>query len=137
VRARSEWTESFLTTTEELKEDNTMGIDSEMSRMSFKLIRHSVDRNMSLDRNITKWKARTINEPTYEDEFAKNLTTEICYEAINTKPNSIYILINIWLGGIINMNCAPLLIVRGYSIYFRKRSLFSEFTWKKSRILYK
>ena len=35
-----------------IKEDDAMSMASEMSRMSFELARHSVDRSMSLDRKV-------------------------------------------------------------------------------------
>ena len=44
---------------------------SEMSRMSFESVRHSVDRSMSLDRKVIGYKSRTISEPIYEDELLK------------------------------------------------------------------
>jgi len=48
---------------------------------------------------------------------------EICYEASNTNPNSIYIPINICLEGYNQFElCAN---INSYSIYFEKRLLFS------------
>jgi len=44
---------------------------SEMSRMSFKAARPSVDQTMSLDRKVIGYKTRTISEPIYEDELVK------------------------------------------------------------------
>jgi len=41
---------------EELKEDNTMSIASEVSRMSFELARHSIDRSISLDKKAIDYK---------------------------------------------------------------------------------
>jgi len=57
---------------------------------------------------------------------------EICYEASNTNPNSIYIPIRICLEG-----CNPYELTAyvdsGCSVYFEKRSLFPEFMWKKAK----
>ena len=72
---------------------------TEISRMSFESIRYSVDRSMSLDRKVIRYKIRTVSEPIYEDKLVKNMTIEICYEATNTYPNSIYIVINVGLEG--------------------------------------
>ena len=44
---------------------------SEMSTMSFEPTRHSVDRSMSLVKNIIGYKTRTISEPINEDELVK------------------------------------------------------------------
>ena len=92
---RSEWGEGSSSAKDEVKEDDTMSIASEMGRMSFESARHSIDRSMSLDRKVVGYKTRTITEPIYEDKLLKNLTMEICYEATNTNPNSIYIPIKI------------------------------------------
>jgi len=70
LSARSEWGEGSLSGKEDLKEDNTISMTSEKSRMSFEPARHSIDRTM-----------------------------EICYEATNTNPNSIYIPIKVCLEG--------------------------------------
>ena len=91
--------EGLSSAMEEIKEDDTMNMASVMSRMSFELARHSVDRSMSLDRKVIGYKTRTISEPTYEDELLKNLTMEICYEATNTNPNNIYISMKMCLEG--------------------------------------
>ena len=72
---------------------------SEMSTISFELARHSVDRNMSLDKKKNFGTTRTVSEPIYKDELVKNMTMEICYEVSNTNPNSIYVQINICLDG--------------------------------------
>jgi len=52
MSARSEWGEDSPSAKEEIKEDDTMSIASEMSIMSFESTRHSVDRSMSLDRKL-------------------------------------------------------------------------------------
>ena len=52
MSARSEWGEGSSSTKEEIKEDDTMSMASEMSRMSFESARHSVDRHMSLDKKV-------------------------------------------------------------------------------------
>ena len=70
-------------------------------------------------------KLRTISEPIYEDELLKNLTMEICYEATNTNPNSIYIPIKICLEGY-NQYELTAYIDSTCSVCFGKRSLFSE-----------
>ena len=64
-----------------------------------------------LDRKIIEYKTRTISELIYEDELVKNITTGACYEITNTITNNIYILINIYLENIINMNCVPISVV--------------------------
>ena len=136
MSARSEWRKSSSFTKEELKEDDTMSMASEISRMSFKPIRHSVDRSMSLDKKSHWYKTRTINELIYADELLKTLTMEICYEATNTNPNSIYIPIKICLEGY-NQYELTAYIDSDCSVHFGKRLLFSEFMWKKLKILYK
>ena len=67
ISARSEWGDGSSSAKEELKEDNTMSMASEMSKMSFEPARHSVDRSMSLERNVIRHKTRTVSEPIYED----------------------------------------------------------------------
>ena len=84
---------------EDLKEDGTMSMASEISRMSFEPTRHSVDRSMSLDRKVIGYKTRTISELNYEDELVKHQSMKICYEAANTNPSSIYISTKICLEG--------------------------------------
>ena len=49
-----------------------------MSRMSFEAVRSSLDRLISLDRNVIGYKTRTVSEPIYEDELVKNMTMKIC-----------------------------------------------------------
>ena len=99
---------------------------SEMSRMSFEAARPSVDQIMSLDRKVIGYKTRIVSEPIYEDELVKNMIMEIYYEATNTNPNSIYIIIKVCLEGYNKYElCAY--IDSGCSICFEKRSLFSEF----------
>ena len=73
MSARSEWGEGSSLAKEEIKEDDTMSMASEISRMSFESARHSIDRSMSLDRKVIEYKTRTISEPIYEDELLKNL----------------------------------------------------------------
>jgi len=126
MSARSEWGESSSSAKEEIKEDDTMSIASEMDRMSFKSVRHSVDRSMSLDRKVIGYKTGTVSEPIYEDELLKNLTMAICYEATNTNPNSINIPIKICLEGY-NPYELTAYIDSGCSVCFEKRSLFPEF----------
>jgi len=99
MSARSEWEEGLSSAKDEIKEDDTMSIPSEMGIMSFESTRYSVDRSKSLNRKVIGYKTKTISEPIYEDELLKNLTMEICYEATNTNPNSIYIPIKICLEG--------------------------------------
>jgi len=72
---------------------------SAMSRMSFEAAKYSVDRIMSLDRKVIEYKTRTVSKPIYADELVKNITMEMCYEATNTNPNSIYIPIKVCLEG--------------------------------------
>ena len=69
-------------------------------------------------------------ETIYEDELVKNMTMEICYEVTNTNPNTISIPINVCLEGH-NRYELCVSIDSGYFVYFRKRSLFLEFMWKK------
>ena len=81
---------------------------------------------MRLNRKVIGYKTRNASEPIYEDELVKNMTIEICYEATNTNPNSIYILINVFLEGYNKYElCAY--INSACSACFGKRSLFPEF----------
>jgi len=66
MSARSEWREGSLSAKEELKEDDTMSMASEMSKMSFEPTRHSVDQSMSLDKKVIRYKTRTISELIYD-----------------------------------------------------------------------
>ena len=117
---------------EEPKEDETISMTSEIIRMSFEAARPSVDRSMSLERKVIGYKTRTVSEPIYEDELVKNMTMEICYEATNTNTNSIYIPIKVCLKRYGKYElCAYL--DSGCFVYFEKRSLFSEFMWKKAK----
>jgi len=128
MSARSEWREGSSSA----KEDDTMSMANEMSRMSFEPARHSIDRSMSLDRKVIGYKTATITEPIYEDELLKNLTIEICYETTNTNPNSIYILVKICIEGY-NEYELNTYIDSGCSVCYGKRSLFLEFMWKKTK----
>jgi len=51
MSARSEWGEGS-STKQDIKEDDTMSMASEMKRMSFEPARYSIDRSMSLDRKV-------------------------------------------------------------------------------------
>ena len=103
-----------------------------MSRMSFEAARPSIDRLTSLDRKVIGYKTRTVSESIYEDKLVKNMTMEICYEATNTNPNSIYFPIKVCLEGYNNYElCAY--IDSGCSACFGKRSLFPEFMWKRAK----
>ena len=62
-----DWREGSSSAKEELKEDNIISMTSEMSRINFKPIRHSVDSSISLDRKVIGYKTRIISEPIYED----------------------------------------------------------------------
>jgi len=128
----SEWGEGSSSAKDDNEEDYTMSMASEMSRISFEPTRYSVDRTMSLDRKVIGYKTRTISEPIYEDELLKNLTMEICCEATNTNPNSIYIPIKICLEWY-NLYELTTYIDSGCSVCFGKRSLFLEFMWKKAK----
>jgi len=55
-------------TKEELKEDDTMSLASEMTWMILELARHSADRSVSLDRKVIEYRTRIITELIYEDE---------------------------------------------------------------------
>ena len=123
MSARSEWGEGSSSAKEEHKEDDTISMASEMSRMSFEPAQHSVDRSMSRDKKAIGLKTRTISEPIHEDELLKNLTMEICYEATKTNPNSIYIPIKICLERY-NPYELTTYIDSGCSVRFGKRSLF-------------
>jgi len=103
-----------------------------MSRMNFEAARPSLDRLTSLDRKVIGYKTRAISELIYEDELVKNITMEICYEATNTNPNSIYIPIKVCLEGY-NKYELRAYIDSGCSVCFGKRSLFSEFMWKRTK----
>ena len=50
MSTRSEWEEGSSSARKELKEDDTISMTSEMSRMSFEPTRQNVDRSMSPDR---------------------------------------------------------------------------------------
>ena len=128
MSARSEWGEGS-SSGKEVKEDDTMSMASEISRMSFEPTRHSVDRSMSLDRKVIGYKSRTISEPIDEDELLKNLTMERCYEATNTNLNSIYIPIKICLEGY-NQYELTAYIDSCCSVCFGKSSLFPKFAEK-------
>ena len=125
MSTRSDWREGSSSAKEELKEDDTVSMTSEMSRMSFEVARPSLDRS-SLDRKVIGYKTRTVSEQIYEDELVKNMTMEICYEATNTNLNSIYIPITVCLEEYDKYKfCAY--IDSGCSVCFRKRSLLPEF----------
>ena len=89
MSTRSDWGEGSSYAKEELKEDDIVGMTSEMSRMNFEAARPSLDRLTSLDRKVIGYKTRTISKPIYDDELVKNMTMQICYEATNTNPNRI------------------------------------------------
>jgi len=132
------WISSFVNR-RKINKKNVIKIDENgkitikpMSRISFEPTRHSVNRSMSMDRKVTGYKTRTIGKPIYEDEVLKNLTMEICYEATNINSNSIYIPIKICLDGY-NQHELTAYIDSGCFVYFGKRSLFSKFTWKKTK----
>ena len=132
MSTRSNWGEGSSSSKEELKEDDTMSMTSEMSRMSFEAARPSIDRLTSLDRKVIGYKTRTVSEPIYDDELVKNMTMEICYEATNTNPNSIYIAIKVCLEGYNKYELCTY-IDSGCSVCFGKRSLFLEFMWKRAK----
>jgi len=132
MSAKSKWGEGSSLSKEDIEEDDTMSMASEMSRMSFERARHSVDRSMSLHRKVSGYKTRTIIEPIYEDELLKNLTTEISYEATNTNPNNVYISIKICVEGY-NQYELTAYIDSGCSVCFEKRSIFLKFLWKKAK----
>jgi len=119
MSARSEWREGSTSAKEDIKEDDTMSMASEMSRISFEPTRHSVDRSMSLDRKVIRYKTRIISEPIYEDELLKSSTMKICNEATNINHNSIYIPIKICLEGY-NQYELTAYIDSGCSVCFRK-----------------
>ena len=52
MSGKSEWGEGSLSIKEDIKEDDTMSMASEMSRITFEPARHNVDRSMSLDRKV-------------------------------------------------------------------------------------
>ena len=111
---------------EEHKEDDTISMTSEMSRMSFETERPSLDRLTSLERKVIGYKIRTVSEPIYKDELVKNMTMKISYEATNTNRNRIYNPINVCLEGYNKYElCAYIDSV--YSICFGKRTLFPKF----------
>ena len=66
MSTRSVWGEGSSSPKEELKEDDTISIRSEMSRMSFDAVRPSIDRITSLERKVFGYETRTISEPIYE-----------------------------------------------------------------------
>ena len=71
MSTRSEWGEGSSSAKEEIKDDDTMSMASEMSRMSFEAARPSLDRLTSLDRKVIGYKTRTLSEPIYEGELVK------------------------------------------------------------------
>jgi len=132
MSTRSDWGEGSSSAKEEFKEDVTVSMTSEMSIMSFEATRSSLDRLTSLDRKVIGYKTRTVSEPIYEDEWVKNMTIEICYEATDTNLNSIYIPIKVCLEGY-NKYELCVYIDSCCSVCFGKRSLFSEFMWKRAK----
>ena len=70
----------------------------------------------------------------HEDELVKNMTMEVCYEATNTNPNSIYIPIKVCLERY-NKYELYAYIDSDCSICFGKISLSSEFMWKRAKNL--
>jgi len=52
MSTRSDWGEGSLSAKEKFKEDDMISMTSETSRMSFESARPSVDRSMSLEKNI-------------------------------------------------------------------------------------
>ena len=81
MSTRSDWGEGSSSTKEELKEDDTISLTSEMSRINFETTRPSLDQLTSLDRKVIGYKTRTVSEPIYEDKLVKHMTMEICHEA--------------------------------------------------------
>ena len=47
---------------EDVKEEDTMSMADDMSRMSFEPARYSADQSMSLDRKVIGYKTRTISD---------------------------------------------------------------------------
>ena len=117
---------------EEFKENDAISMTSEMSRMSFEVAKPNLDRLTSLEIKVIGYKTRTVSEPIYEDELVKNMIMKISYEATNTSSNSIYIPINICLDGYNKYELCTY-IDSSCSVCFEKRSLFSEFMWKKAK----
>ena len=129
---RLDWRNGSSSVKEELKEDDTVSMTSEMSRMSFEAARPSLDRLTSLDRKVIRYKTRTVGELIYKDKLLKNMTMEICYEAIKTNAKSIYIPIKVCLDNY-NKYVLCAYIDSGCSICFGKRTLFLEFMWKRAK----
>ena len=92
--------------------------------------------NYELDRKVIENKIRTISEPIYEDKLVQNMNMEICYEATNTNPNSIYIPIKVCLE---NYNKYELYayIDSGCCICLKKDHYFLSLCGKELKILYK
>ena len=63
MSTRSKWGEGSSSAKEELKEDDTMSMTSEISRMDFEFARSSIGRSMSLERKVNEYKTRIVNEP--------------------------------------------------------------------------
>ena len=132
MSTRSKWGEGSSTTKEEIRDDDMISMTSEMSRISFEPARHSVGRSMSLDTKVIGYKIRTVGEPIYEDKLLINLTMEICYKTTNINTNSIYIPIKVCVEGYNKYElCAD--IDSSCSVCFGKRTLFSEFMWKRCK----
>ena len=126
MSARSEWGEESSSTKEQLKEDDTISMTNEMSRMSFETARPGIDRIMSLDRKVIGYKTRIVSEAIYEDELLKSMIMKICYEVTNTNLNIIYNPINVYLEGYNKYELCTY-VDSGCSVCVGKRSLFSEF----------
>ena len=100
--------------------------------MSFELVRHSVDRSMTLNGKVIGYKKRTISESLYDDELVKNLTMEICCEATNINHNIIYIPIYICFEGY-NRYELCIYIDSGCSICFEKKINIFRIYMKKAK----
>ena len=71
MSARLEWKEGSLSAKEELKQDDTISMTSEMSKMNFKPARHSVGRSISLNKKVIGYKTIIVSELIYEDELVR------------------------------------------------------------------
>jgi len=136
MSTRSELGEGSSSAKEKLKEDDAISMTREISRMCFESARPNIDRSIGLERKVIGYKTRTFSESIYEDELVINMTIEICYEATNTNPNSIYISIKVCLEEYNKYElCAY--INSGCSVCFRKNSSSQNLCRKELKIIYK
>ena len=60
MSTRSEWGKGCSSANEKLKEDDTISMTSEKSKMSFEIVRHSIDRSRGLGRKFLDTKQELL-----------------------------------------------------------------------------